>query len=248
MKLRAFAPRTETDKKFIKALEKLSYRYSTWKVWTDFIELTAISISNARELRNDMRLARENQYQNLFDMYTTEEQALFIDMFACLMESYMGNPAQDFLGSLYMGLDFGNGWKGQFFTPWHVAEMMAKMNFSSDTEAELTEKGYVSVCDPTCGSGVMLLAFANAFKTVTGKDFTDKVLFVGQDLDPVVAKMCYIQLSLIGAAGYVKIGNSLTDPITNCDVGENIWFTPKYFTSSWLDKLYISKGVVCDGT
>ena len=85
MKLRAFAPRTETDKKFIKALEKLSYRYSTWKVWTDFIELTAISISNARELRNDIRLARENQYQNLFDMYTTEEQALFIDMFACLM-------------------------------------------------------------------------------------------------------------------------------------------------------------------
>lgn len=248
MKLRAFAPRTETDKKFIKALEKLSYRYSTWKVWTDFIELTAISISNARELRNDIRLARENQYQNLFDMYTTEEQALFIDMFACLMESYMGNPAQDFLGSLYMGLDFGYGWKGQFFTPWHVAEMMARLNISDDTGSELAEKGYVSVCDPTCGSGVMLLAFANAFITVTGKDFTDKVLFVGQDLDPVVAKMCYIQLSLIGAAGYVKIGNSLTDPITNCDVGENIWFTPKYFTSSWLDKLYISKGVVCDGT
>ncbi len=248
MKLRAFAPRTETDKKFIKALEKLSYRYSTWKVWTDFIELTAISISNARELRNDIRLARENQYQNLFDMYTTEEQALFIDMFACLMESYMGNPAQDFLGSLYMGLDFGNGWKGQFFTPWHVAEMMARLNISDDTGSELAEKGYVSVCDPTCGSGVMLLAFANAFKTVTREDYTDKVLFVGQDLDPVVAKMCYIQLSLIGAAGYVKIGNSLTDPITNCDVGENIWFTPKYFTSSWLDKLYISKGVVCDGT
>ena len=248
MKLRAFIPKTETGKKFIKALEDLSYRHSVWNIWTDFVELTAISLSNAREPREDIRLARENQYQNLFDMYTTEEQALFVDMFACLMESYMENPAQDFLGSLYMGLDFGNGWKGQFFTPWHVAEMMTKMNFSSDTEAELTEKGYVSVCDPTCGSGVMLLAFANAFKTVTGKDFTDKVLFVGQDLDPVVAKMCYIQLSLIGAAGYVKIGNALTDPITTCDMGDDIWFTPKYFTSTWIDKLYISKGVVCDGT
>ena len=164
MKLRAFAPRTETGKKFIKALEKLSYRHSVWNIWTDFIKLTAISLSNAREPREDIRLARENQYQNLFDMYTTEEQALFIDMFACLMESYMGNPAQDFLGSLYMGLDFGNGWNGQFFTPWHVAEMMAKMNVSSDTEAELTEKGYVSVCDPTCGSGVMLLALQMLLK------------------------------------------------------------------------------------
>ena len=248
MKLSAFAPRTETGKKFIKALEKLSYRHSTWKVWTDFIELTAISISNARELRNDIRLARENQYQNLFDTYTREEQALFVDMFSYVMTEYMENSAQDFLGSLYMGLDFGNGWKGQFFTPWHVAEMMANMNFSSDTESELTEKGYVSVCDPTCGSGVMLLAFANAFKTVTGEDYTNKVLFIGQDLDPVVAKMCYIQLSIIGAAGYVKIGNALTDPITNCDMGDDIWFTPKYFTSSWLDKLYINKGAECCGT
>ena len=85
MKLRAFAPRTETGKKFIKALEKLSYRHSVWNIWTDFIKLTAISLSNAREPREDIRLARENQYQNLFDMYTTEEQALFIDMFACLM-------------------------------------------------------------------------------------------------------------------------------------------------------------------
>ena len=248
MKLSAFAPRTETGKKFIKALEKLSYRHSTWKVWTDFIELTAISISNARELRNDIRLARENQYQNLFDTYTREEQALFVDMFSYVMTEYMENSAQDFLGSLYMGLDFGNGWKGQFFTPWHVAEMMANMNFSSDTESELTEKGYVSVCDPTCGSGVMLLAFANAFKTVTGEHYTNKVLFIGQDLDPVVAKMCYIQLSIIGAAGYVKIGNALTDPITNCDMGDDIWFTPKYFTSSWLDKLYINKGAECCGT
>ena len=89
MKLRAFAPRTETGKKFIKALEKLSYRHSVWNIWTDFIKLTAISLSNAREPREDIRLARENQYQNLFDMYTTEEQALFIDMFACLMESYI---------------------------------------------------------------------------------------------------------------------------------------------------------------
>ena len=35
MKLRAFAPRTETGKKFIKALEKLSYRHSVWNIWTD---------------------------------------------------------------------------------------------------------------------------------------------------------------------------------------------------------------------
>ncbi|MBQ8133271.1 MAG: hypothetical protein IJ192_02500 [Clostridia bacterium] len=93
---------------------------------------------------------------------------------------------------------------------------------------------------------VMLIAFASVYKSFT-EDYTDKILFAGQDLDPVVAKMCYIQLCLIGAAGYVKIGNAFTEPITTCDIGEDVWFTPRYFTSSWIEKIYNNKGVVQDG-
>ena len=48
-----------------------------------------------------------------------------------------------------------------------------------------------------------------------------------------VALMCYIQLSLLGVAGYVKIGNSITDPITDKDSYENYWFTPMYFSPVW---------------
>ena len=42
-----------------------------------------------------------------------------------------------------------------------------------------------------------------------------------------------IQLSLIGAAGYVKIGNSLTDPMTKDDGAKNYWYTPMYFSDVW---------------
>ena len=34
-------------------------------------------------------------------------------------------------------------------------------------------------------------------------------ILVAQDIDPLVAKMCYIQLSLLGCSGVVIIGNTL---------------------------------------
>ena len=65
------------------------------------------------------------------------------------------------------------------------------------------------------------------------------LLFVAQDLDPVVAKMCYIQLSLLGCAGYVAVGDSLTNDISGPKLfpsigeGGELWFTPMWFTPVW---------------
>lgn len=59
-------------------------------------------------------------------------------------------------------------------------------------------------------------------------------LVVAQDIDETVALMCYIQLSLLGVAGYVKVGNSLTEPMTGNDNKENYWFTPMYFSNVWV--------------
>ena len=49
----------------------------------------------------------------------------------------------------------------------------------------------------------------------------------------VVALMCYIQLSLLGVAAYIKVGNSLTEPMTENDSLENYWFTMMYFSDIW---------------
>lgn len=46
-----------------------------------------------------------------------------------------------------------------------------------------------------------------------GFNFQNHILFSAQDIEETVALMCYIQLSLLGVAGFVKVGNSLTDPI-----------------------------------
>ena len=44
----------------------------------------------------------------------------------------------------------------------------------------------------------------------------------------------YVQVSLLGLAGYVKIGNSLSNPITGSDSRENYWYTPLYFADTWV--------------
>lgn len=78
-------------------------------------------------------------------------------------------------------------------------------------------------------------AFLEAFGRLTNRHrYQNHLLVVAQDIDETVALMCYIQLSLLGVAGYVKVGNSLTEPMTDNDNKENYWFTPMYFSNVWV--------------
>lgn len=60
-------------------------------------------------------------------------------------------------------------------------------------------------------------------------NFQNHVLVAAQDIDETVALMCYIQLSLLGVAAYIKVGNVFTEPMSMNDNGENYWFTMMYF-------------------
>ena len=64
-------------------------------------------------------------------------------------------------------------------------------------------------------------------------NYQNHILVAAQDIDMVVALMCYIQLSLLGVAAYIKVGNSLTEPMTENDSLDNYWFTMMYFSDIW---------------
>ena len=90
---------------------------------------------------------------------------------------------------------------------------------------------------PSCGAGATLIAGIHAARKQlekTNLNYQNHLLVVAQDIDETVALMCYIQLSLLGVAGYVKVGNSLTEPMTGNDNKENYWFTPMYFSNVWV--------------
>lgn len=115
--------------------------------------------------------------------------------------------------------------------------MMAKISVNRNTLLDKLEYSTAGFTDCACGGGAMLIAAANAVKKAlvdTGYNWQDKCLFVGQDLDGIAAKMCYIQLSLLGCAGFVKIGDTLRNPVAAGDDPADYWFTPIYFSDVWV--------------
>jgi ribosomal protein L11 methylase PrmA len=73
----------------------------------------------------------------------------------------------------------------------------------------LNDKGYMTICDPCCGSGVFMIA---ASKVVMNMGYNpQQVLKIdGTDIDIVCCQMAYIQTSLLGLSGTIHYGNSIT--------------------------------------
>lgn len=233
----AYRSKTERQKTIIDLLDSLQGRYSKWEIWQDFIIMSAISIANTvggphREQREEMYLERARKY-------TASELNAFSQMLSEVVCELEQHPNQDVLGELFMMLGLGNEWKGQFFTPYTVCQAMAKMTLAPNLKGELERKNWISVSDPACGAGALLIAFANECLN-QHVNYQTSVLFAAQDIDFLAGCMCYIQLSLLGCPGYVVIDDSLVHPALSYDKdgllikdGPNVWYTPMYFRDVW---------------
>lgn len=231
------------EKEFLDTFKQLTYTHRPWDVWRDFIIMYACAISNAVDKTHFDD--REKRYLSIVKKYTNTEQKLFPDLCAYISLALEDNPEQDFLGKIFMALNLGNASNGQFFTPYSVCQLMADV-VTDDVEERIEWQGYISINDSCCGEGAIIIAAANSIRKKLENrkhplNFQNHVLVVAQDVDEIVGLMCYIQVSLLGLAGYVKIGNSLTDPISGSDSHENYWYTPLYFADTWVMRRTIKK-------
>lgn len=224
-----------TKSTFAKKLLGLSQRYHTWEVWSDFIVMFAAALSNSVDRSH--REEREAMYAKIISKYNEAERMVFPELVAEVVNALTDDPEQDFLGRAYMELELGNHWIGQFFTPYSVCELMAEISTGTVVE-QINQSGYVTLNDCACGAGATLIAGVHAIRHTLEKAqsplcWQNHVLVTAQDLDFTTGLMCYIQLSLIGCAGYIKIGNTLTDPMCGGDDLSKYWFTPMYFSDVW---------------
>ena len=226
------------QKNIVKLFSRFDGSKNRRKIFEDFVTTTAIAISNvADKFHAD---EREEQYMLIAKQYKPDELDTFAEMMAEIVAGLEENQNQDFLGEMYMALDFGSSSAGQFFTPYSVCQLTASI--CSDwavLQKQIEDKGFVSASDPACGAGALLVAFANECLK-QGVNYQTKVLFVAQDLDYVVGMMCYIALSFMGCAGYVVIGDTLCDPCTSYDKrglipidNGRIWYTPMFWSTLW---------------
>lgn len=225
-----------TEKEFIDRFKQLTETRSDWQVWPDVIEMIAITISNVFELDNDRKARREKIWKQCADRNGGQVK-LIAEMMTVIVQAFEANPNQDFLGKLYMELGLGSHWKGQFFTPYNVSYTMAETSMN-DAEKALKEESWISINDPACGAGSTLIAAANCLRSKK-INYQTQALFIGNDIDPVTAQMCYIQLSLLGCPGYIVVANTLTDPVEGDPLfpkekaSQDFWYTPFWYRTEW---------------
>ena len=232
---------SDTRKEFLRVFGRLTTRHRAWDVWRDFVVMFACSLSNPVDKSHYDE--REKRYLKIINKYNREEQQLFPELAAHTVMALEENPEQDFLGGIFMELGLGDGKNGQFFTPYHICDLMAKIAVD-DVSKEIEEKGYVTIHDPCCGAGATLIAGVHEVRRQLEKmnlNYQNHVLVVAQDIDEVVALMCYIHLSLLGVAAYIKVGDVFCDPIREGDSTENYWFTMMYFSDVWQTRLLIRR-------
>lgn len=219
------------ENKTMKQLLEANTSYGTRRisqVFRDFCELSALAIRNSVDLSG--RDDREQQYLQIVSGYTQEESARFAELLAKLTME-LDVELSDVLGHLYMSLDLGNEEMGQFFTPYHVSQVIAQMN-CPDFSALLAKRKFITVSEPTCGSGGMIVAMADAMRAA-GSNYQQQLHVTAQDIERTSVHMTYIALSLLHIPAVVIHGNTLTMEV------RDRWFTPAHVLGGWSDRLRI---------
>ena len=190
-----------------KNIIKLSGKYTTYTIFTDWVKIMALTIANSSTLVHDkVWKLREEQYLQVINKYSKEEQSILADMMGMLITAFE-NETYDLLGEIYMEAECGNKSTGQFFTPYHVSELCAGMLL----ENKITEDKEITINEPSCGGGGMIIAYLNSLKK-QGINYQKNVKVVAQDIDWNSVYMCYTQLSLLGVKAIVCQGDTLAEP------------------------------------
>jgi hypothetical protein len=216
-------------KELIRLFSELGRSHGTWKVFEDFLALSAISVSNSVDRVHAEQ--REKEYLSVIAGYPKDEQEQFPRIFAALVEScerQQGKP-EDILGLVFHDLELHNKWQGQFFTPPNVSLMMAKMTFSG-YDLAIERRGYIRVVEPCCGSGTLALAAASAL-VESGYNPQSQMLVEAMDIDINCVRMCYLQLALHGIPAIIRHGNTLTGTVWS------EWATPMFVLGGWGQRL-----------
>lgn len=217
-------------REFKDTIRTLAGKHSIWEVWDDFLYMSAVSMANAMPfVDSSVRQSRENRFMEIQKRYSAEEQMHIRELFFYVVEALENNPEQDFLGEMYNALNLHQKQKGQFFTPYHLCDFMSKIQ-AEGVEEQIEKEGFISVNDPACGTGAMLIAFANTLKHME-INYQQKAFFVAQDINQTAALMCYIQLSFLGCSGIVIVGDTLAKPGIHPD--NDVWYTPFYYLNFW---------------
>ena len=211
-------------KEFTAKLQSLDRSKRIYDVFRDFLILSTCALAQPFYRSDEI----EQLYLETVNKYTKKQAEEFSQLLAFLINA-LTEKHQDFLGQVYMQLNLGNSAKGQFFTPYHVSQLMSEINFT-EVEEKLKEQEFITLSDPCCGSAGMIIAFAETMEN-KGYNYQNQLFIEVIDIDKLCFMMAYIQLSLYGIPAKVMLGDSLAWKFSK------ILYTPFYFVNGFEWKL-----------
>lgn len=127
-----------------------------------------------------------------------------------------------------MQLNLGNARTGQFFTPYHVSQMMTEITFVDSKDID--KQDIITLSEPCCGSGGMIIAYAETMKK-HNINFQERLFVEAIDIDEMCFQMAYLQLSLYGIPARVLLGDTIAYKFSK------MLYTPMYFINGFSWKL-----------
>ncbi len=201
------------------------HRIDRHQVFSDFLELAAIRISNRvdpvhYEQRNECGCS-------INEVYTDTEHRDMLQyleaLVSCIKDNLERGDIEDILGRLFEECGFSRN--GQDQTPSGLSMLTAQLGLGEPPQ--VPEKGYFVLDECSCGSGALILAFAEAM-LVKDLNYCTQLVVSAMDTDLRCVHMAYIQLSLYGIPAVVIHGNTLT-------LQEySRWYTPMYIINKWV--------------
>jgi len=220
----------EARKQFISIFKATGRHLRRWDVFSDFITLAASELDMAR-IRTRDNIERSRKICERYDAQDLEN----LKMLFCMLVSALEGKFEDFLGSIFMELELGSGDMGQYFTPYSVQAMMARLLMPGVIET-IHKEGWFILSEPTCGAAGMVIAYAECLRDA-GLNPSEHMFVQCIDIDPIAADMAFIQLSLLGIAAEVITGNTLT---LQCS---RVRYTPVYYLNEWEARLKLKRQV-----
>ncbi|WP_272401393.1 N-6 DNA methylase [Acinetobacter baumannii] len=220
---------------FKSSFKLLDYSKTTYQKWSDFVFLASAALRNSVKNINPFYYSQsiEDEYLNIINQYAKPDQTRICELLGIFILLAESAEPKDILGEIFMDLGLSDSWKGQFFTPNSLSQMMAKMKLFN-LKNVIEKEGFITVSDPACGAGSTLMAVVNEF-IEKGIDPAKHLFVHAQDIDRTAALMCFIQLTLWNVPAIVIVGDTLKNTV------REEWFTPSYIFNSFRFKEKKSK-------
>lgn len=183
---------------FRKILLRLSHRHDSRQVFDAFTRFAACALAAQ---------TREAEYLEEAKRWEKQEMDVFAEAFGALVAEMETRPFEDLIGGYYLEFVLsqkGQQWNGEFHTPKPICDLMARMMIGD--VATLPTEGPITVCEPACGAGAMILSFAEACPPNVRR----RLRVTAIDISRKACDMAFINTTLWGVPTRIIHGNSLS--------------------------------------